>query len=160
MTPADTITEALAAWQPRGTGRHNWSHALPAEGWSVNLAADRADSVGCVARELSLSRAGSTPAGLTTRNWADKIAARATGLLEPLKIVEVDDAGAEAILRSTMPSKRGSTVAYYEIVLTGTEKAVVRRFQADPKAGTPRTQVGYSLTHEVLAKLVEDVIRD
>ncbi|HEY2783642.1 MAG TPA: hypothetical protein VGJ05_01595 [Fimbriiglobus sp.] len=160
MTPNDNFAEALAAWQPIGSGRQTWSHLLPAEGWVVGLEADRSDSVGCVAWQLSLARTGSAPLGQTTRKWADKIAARVTGLLEPLKVVEVDDPAAEAILRSTTPSKRGPNAAYYEIALSGTEKASVRRFHSDPKAGTPRTQVSFSLTHEVLAKLVDDMIRD
>lgn len=160
MTPIETLTETLAAWQPHGPGLKSWSHAHPEGGWDVNLTADRSDSVGCVTWELKLQRTNPAPAGLTTRGWADRIATRVTGLLEPLKIIEVDDAGAEAILRSATPSKRGSSVGYYEVALTGTEKAVVRRFQADVGAGTPRTQVGYALTHEVLAKLVDDIVRD
>jgi hypothetical protein len=159
MTTADTIAESLAAWQPYGSGRHSWSHALPAQGWDVTLSADKADSVGCVAWELTVARADTAPAGLTTRAWADRIASQVTGLLEPLKVIEVDEAGSEAILRSTGPSKKGSVVGYYEVALSGTARAAVRRYQADTKAGTPRTQVGFALTHEVLAKLIEDLIR-
>jgi hypothetical protein len=160
MTTVETISEALAAWQPYGSGRHSWSHALPAQGWNVTLSADKADSVGCVAWDLIVSRTGSNPDGLTTRIWADRIAGRVTGLLEPLKVIEVDEAGSEAILRSTGPSKKGVTVGYYEVALSGTSRAEVRRYQADLKAGTPRTQVGFALTHEVLAKLIEDLTRD
>jgi hypothetical protein len=160
MTAADAIAEALTAWQPYGSGRHAFSHALPADGWAVHLEADKADAVGCVAWELAMTRTGPAPAGLTTRAWADRTAARVTGLLEPLKVVEVDDAATAAILRSTSPSKKGPAVGYYEVSLSGTSTATVRRYQADRSAGTARAQVGFALTHEVMAKLVEDVIRD
>jgi len=160
MTTADTITEALAAWQPYGSVRHSWSHALPAECWNVTLAADKADSVGCMAWDLMVARTDPAPEGATNRAWADRVAGRVTGLLEPLKVIEVDDAGGEAILRSADPSKKGPTVWYYEIALSGASRAAVRRYQADPKAGTPRTQVGFALTHEVLAKLIDDLVRN
>jgi len=160
MTPADEIAEALSAWQPAGTGRHSWTHTLPAAGWEVRLSADRADSVGCVAWELSLTRNGTAPEGLTTRTWAERTASRASGLLEPLQVIEVDDAQGEAVLRSGPPSKKGAVASYYEVTLAGTGKAAVRRYQADTKAGTPRVQAGFALTHEVMGRLVESLARD
>jgi hypothetical protein len=160
MTSADAIHDALAAWQPYGPGRHSWTHALPAAGWAVHLEADKADAVGSVVWELTMTRTGPAPSGLTTRAWADRTAGRVTGLLEPLKVVEIDDAAGEAILRSTAPSQKGPSVGYYEVALSGTSRATVRRYQADRSAGTPRAQVGFALTHEVMAKHVEDVTRD
>jgi hypothetical protein len=160
MTSADAIHEALASWQPYGSGRHSWTHALSAAGWAVHLEAEKADAVGSVAWELTMTRTGPAPAALTTRAWAERTAGRVTGLLEPLKVVEVDDAAQEAVLRSTSPSKKGPALGYYEIALSGTCRATVRRYSADRAAGTPRTQVGFALTHEVLAKLVEDVVTD
>ena len=44
-----------------------------------------------------------------------------------------------------------------EVHKTGLSKAVVRRYQADLKAGTPREQVAYAITHEALAKLADDI---
>ncbi len=85
MTPVEAIAEALTAWQPSGSGRQIWSYPIPAADWAVNLTADRADSVGCATWELVLTRTGTAPARATTRGWADKIAARVTGLLEPLE---------------------------------------------------------------------------
>ena len=55
--------------------------------------------------------------------------------------------------------RRGPVASYYEVTLLGTEKAVVRRYQADIAAGTPRAQVAFAITHEVLAKLAEDIAR-
>jgi hypothetical protein len=122
----------------------------------VTLTADRADTLSCLVWELTLARTGAAPEGLTLRGWAEGIAARATGLLEPLKLLEVDDARNEAVLRSTAPARKGERVAYYEVRLHGLDRAVVRRFSAD-RTKTGREQTAFALTHEVLAKLAGDI---
>jgi hypothetical protein len=60
------------------------------------------------------------------------------------------------VLRSDAPSKKGEKLAYYEIVLSGLDAAVVRRFTAS-KAVPVREQVAFALTHEILARLAGDV---
>jgi hypothetical protein len=129
---------------------------VPEAGWSVRLTADKADTLSCLVWELSLSRTGSAPEGLTLKGWAEGVAKRATGLLEPLKLLEVDDARGEAILRSDAPAKKGERVAYYEVRLSGTDRATVRRYQAS-RSESGREQVAFALTHEVLAKLAGDI---
>jgi hypothetical protein len=79
-----------------------------------------------------------------------------TGLLEPLKLLEVDETQQEALLRSNTPTKKGEQLAYYEVHLFGTHRATVRRFQAR-HGESGREQVAYALTHEVLAKLAGDI---
>lgn len=69
----------------------------------------------------------------------------------------MDDARQEAVLRSDSPSRKGETASYYELRLHGLTTAVVRRYQANPAAGTRREQVVFPLTHEVLAKLAADI---
>ena len=54
------------------------------------------------------------------RAWADRIAGRARGLLEPLKVIEVDAERDEAILRSDTPAAQGEDRFYYEVHLKGT----------------------------------------
>jgi hypothetical protein len=106
--------------------------------------------------ELTLTRTGEPPAGLTLKGWAAAIADRTTGLLEPLKLHEVDELRQEAILRSEAPATKGDVLAYYEVRLSGLSTAVVRRFTAS-KTTPGRTQVAFALTHEVLAKLAGDI---
>ena len=114
------------------------------------------DTLSCLVWELTLTRAGDAPAGLTVKTWAGAVAGRVGGLLEDLKVYEVDATRDEAVLRSDIPTKRGDKLAYYEVVLTGTKQAVVRRFAAT-KAIPGREQVGFALTHEVLAGLAGDI---
>jgi hypothetical protein len=122
----------------------------------VQLSADKADTLSCLVWELSLIRSGDAPEGLTLRAWAEGVAKRATGLLEPLKLLEVDDARGEALLRSDSPAKKGECVAYYEVRLFGTGRAAVHRFTAN-RTESGREQVAFALTHEVLAKLAGDI---
>jgi hypothetical protein len=157
MTLAETLQGKLADWHPAGEGRHSWSENFPEAGWAVGLAADRTDTVGCLAWELTLARTADAPAGLTLQGWADGIAGRVRGLLEDLKVVEVDDTRNEALLRSDGPTARGDAVLYYEVHLRGLSHATVRRYKGSRSAGGRREQVAFALTHEVLAKLVEDI---
>lgn len=154
MTLAEKLLPRLSEWRPAGAGRHTLSET--AGGWAVHLAADKAESLSCLVWELTMTRAGDAPAGLTVKGWAAGVADRVTGLLEPLKLYEVDATRDEAVLRSESPSARGGKLGYYEVHLSGVTKAVVRRFAAD-KAVPGREQVPFALTHEVLARLAGDV---
>jgi hypothetical protein len=156
MTLAELLLPKLSEWRPSGEGRHSWSENVAATGWNVHIAADRADSLSCLLWELTLMRTGEPPAGLTLKDWAEAVARRATGLMEPLSVYEVDTTLNEAVLRSQAPSARGEALAYYEIRLHGLSRAVVRRFNA-AKAVPAREQVAFALTHEVLAKLAGDI---
>lgn len=154
MTLTEALLPKLSDWRPAGDGRHSWAETLPG-GWAVHLAADKADSLSCLVWELTLTR-DTAPAGLTLDAWAAGVAARATGLMESLKVLEVDAALGEAVLRSQSPSARGEKLAYYEVRLHGLTRAVVRRYAATKAAGG-REQVAFALTHEVLAKLAGDI---
>lgn len=154
MTLAENLLPRLSEWQPAGAGRHSWSETVA--GWNVRVAADKADSLSCLVWELTLTRAADIPAGATLKTWADDVVGRVGGLLEDLKVYEVDAPRDEAVLRSDAPSARGEKLSYYEVRLHGLARAVVRRFTAT-KAVPGREQVGFALTHEVLAKLAGDI---
>jgi hypothetical protein len=156
MTLAEALRAKLADWTPAGPGRHSLSHTDPDAGWAVAVSADRADGVGCLAWEIGAARTGPAPAGLTQRQWADRIADRATGLLEPLKVLEVDATQDEAVLRSDGPAVSGDAVKYYEVRLSGTDRATVRRYEAS-RTSSGRTQVPFAVTHEAVAKLAGDI---
>jgi hypothetical protein len=128
--------------------------AAEAHGWTVAVAADCVDRLGCQVWELTLTRTGAAPAAdLKARGEA--LAARCTGLLEPLGLVEVDADAKTALLRSAPPSRRDDELFYYEVLLKP-EAAAVRRFQATQTAGK-RAQIAFTLTHDALTKLVDDL---
>ena len=160
MTRDEKILETLTAWQPQGDGPHSHSITLDALGAAIGLAADRADVLSCQLRELAATTGPSrpcTPAELTQR--AMTTAGRVTGLLEPLRVYEVDATAGQALLRSASPTERGGRLFYYELILTGLHAANLKRYSSGkPKAN--REGVPFVLTHETIAKLADDLTRD
>jgi hypothetical protein len=127
-------------------------------GWALTVTANRRDDVGCVLEEVVL-QATLGPAArrdATLTSWARRAAERVRGLLEPLRVVEIDLLRNEALLRSDEPARRGEDVAYHEILLQGTTRATLRRYQASCQAGQ-RKQVPFALTHEALAQVATDL---
>lgn len=160
MTLSETVLQRLGSWHPPRNERQALVVAEEGNGWAVSLTADRNDDLSCVLWELVLRRASTlSAADALVRAWADKVAGRATGLLEPLQVVEIDDQRNEALVRSKEPTRRGSERFYYEFRLTSNRQAVVRRFRASEDGGQ-REQIAYALTHEALAKLIEDLVAD
>jgi len=154
MTLSETDLAKVADWQP-GEGRQTLAVTDEASSWTASITTDRRDAVGCVLWEVALQSAA--PAAGTLDAWADAIAGRVTGLLESLRVHEVDAARNEALLRSDGPSARGDDVYYYEVLLQGTARATLRRFRASRQPTGSRKQVAFTLTNEALARLVEDL---
>lgn len=155
MTLAEQLHRRLSDWRPTGSGRQTLS--VPSDAWTATVAADSTDTVGCVAWELSLDRTSPAPEGTTLKGWADATAKRVSGLLERLTVIEVDEAHDAATLRSDAPTQRGDAAGFYEVVLHGTGRATLARFQADKAAGGKRTRVPFAVTHEALAKVADDI---
>lgn len=161
MSLSETLQRRLSE-QPPGAGRQVLTATDEAAGWTVELTADRTDQVGCLAWELRARRAAA-PAALDAegvRAWADRVARRATGLLEQLRVIEVDAPRRVAMLRSHEPAARGDDLHYYEVLLTGAGDAGVRRYHASRQGSERREQVPFALTHEALGKLADDLTAD
>jgi hypothetical protein len=156
MNLNETILQKLAEWRP-SAGRQTLNLPDEGDGWALGLTVDRHDELGSLVWELTVRlntpRAGDQGLGA----WARAVADRVTGLLEPLKVVEVDVQRQEALLRSDEPAHRGEQLFYYEAILRGTTEALVRRYKAVHQGNGKREQVAFALTNEALAKLVIDV---
>jgi hypothetical protein len=151
MTLAEKLLLELNDWRPAGRD----TLAVRSDGgWSATIVADLNNELGAKVWELAIDRDGSAPAEATMRGWAESIAARSSGLMERLRLLEVDDGRSETLLRSDRPTEKGDEKAYYEIVLAGTTKATVRRYRAE---FGKREQVAFAVTREALAKLVDDI---
>ena len=157
MNRNEALLEKLSNWQP-AEGRQSLHVADPKTGWGVALTVDRADQLGCLVWELALRKNAPVAADATTLTaWARRVADRVTGLLESLKVVEVDAARGEALLRSESPASGGDNVKYYEVLLSGAGNASLRRYAAPRSGPGQREQIAFALTHEALAKLAADL---
>ncbi len=155
MTLNEILLEKLANWRPEGRQTLNVADARSP--WSAAVAADCVDLVGCRLWELTLRRAGVDLDAAALKARAEQAASRVTGLLEPLKLIEVDEPRRAALLRSVAPGQRGGDLFYYETLFLGNGSIEFRRFQGSQQAGARRQQVAFTLTHDALAKLVADL---
>jgi hypothetical protein len=160
MTLDEILGTKLADWRPPD-GRHDLTVSEGGRGWAVTITADRCDDLGCLVWELELDRGAGTPRrGIDLSSWAQNVVNRVTGLLEPLKVVEIDPVRNEGLLRSNTAARRGDKLCYYEVILIRTTAAQVRRYQAEANGTGRREQVAFALTHEALAKLTRDLTAD
>lgn len=154
MTLANVVLQKLSEAKP-ATGRHELAFADEASGWSLYLTADRRDELSVLAWETKLRR---TENGGDVADWAARLAEKAIGLPEPVRVIEIDAPRRQALLRSVNPVQRQDRILFYEVILQGTGSALIRRFQGFP-LGDTREQVAFAVTHEALARLVEEITK-
>jgi hypothetical protein len=123
------------------------------QGWNIALHPAAQDSLSCSLNDVTLQREG-TPPSADPRPWAERISATVTGLLEPLKLHEVDAPRQIALLRSATPTPSDPGMQYYEVELHGTARASIRRFRGFAEPGHKREQIPFALTHEALARVI------
>jgi hypothetical protein len=153
----EAVLAKLADWRP--SGRSIQQVPDGGSGWTLHLTADRCDELGCLVWDASL-RKTTPPADRgadALRQWANQVASRVTGLLEPLRVVEVDGSRDEALLRSQEPTDRSGQLSYYEVRLRGRGEATIGRYRASHAIGSKREQIAFAITHEGLAKLCADL---
>jgi hypothetical protein len=156
MTLENMLQQKLSKWRP-----HNAPETLTvadeAGVWSVAIRAAAVDVVGARLVDVTFRRANTTLDAAALKTWGQNIAARVTGLLEPLRVLEIDEHQHAALLRSDKPGQRGDAVQYYEVRLSADGTATVQRFQAPQHPETKRQQIEFTLTHDALAKLTADI---
>jgi hypothetical protein len=91
------------------------------------------------------------------KEWADRLTKRVTYLMEPLKVVEVDDKGGEVQVRSQSPTPRADERGYYEMRLFRQVSLRMERFVFDGGA-RQRRPTDCRLTREVLERLADDIV--
>lgn len=154
MTLDETLRQKLADWRP-DTTRQTLTVADADSDWKVTITADRVESLGGLLWEVALERLSTAPE-IPLAQQAERISSQVTGLLEPLRLVEIDAHRNLAQLRSTAPAARGNDLAYYEVLREANGSTQLRRYQHTTPGGK-RQQIPFSLTHEALAKLVADL---
>jgi hypothetical protein len=155
MNLNETLLPKLAEWRP--ADRQTLQASPEGSPWQIFVTVDSGDAYSCRVWEMTLRRTGAGEP-INLKGWADSVAKRATGLLEPLHLVEIDEPRQEALIRSSEPSRRATQLAYYEAILKATGEAILRRFRSLQDGSTRREQVPFTLTHEVLAKVADDLV--
>jgi hypothetical protein len=153
MTTLDeTLLQNLANRRPHNQ-RRTLEFTHPESGWGVSLTADTIDEIGVRLWEFTLTPSQPQGADTSLVERAGLLARRVTGLLEPLRVIEVDRV---AQLRSDVPTRRGEDRFFYEVLQHEDGSTGVRRYRTSA-ASPRREQVAFTLTHESLAKLVLDL---
>jgi len=125
-------------------------------GWTVTLVAEKRDALSCALKELTLNN--HAPIAEALPAWAARVARHASGLMEPLRVLEVDEPLGKAVLRSQAPTLQGGKAFYYELLLEGTTRtsASLRRYAG--ANGEPREAVTFVLTNDAVVKLATDIV--
>lgn len=125
---------------------------------SVDLLSVEALGVSCEELRLEIPTLGAATLDVL-KKWGDGLCKRVTYLLENLGPLEYDASSNEVLIRSTPPDQTApGTTKYYEVLLSshGAGRFSLRRFRNDA-ANPGRVAVPIQVTHEQLAKLVNDL---
>ena len=125
---------------------------------SVDLLSVETLGVSCEELRLEVPSLGAATLDVL-KKWGDGLCKRVTYLLENLGPLEYDARANEVLIRSTPPDQgTPGTTKYYEILLSshGAGRFTLRRFRND-SANPGRVPVPIQVTHEQLAKLVNDL---
>lgn len=118
------------------------------------------DSMSCSAREVRLDVPSIDAQDFDTlKAWAERLSDRITYLMENIGPLEFDPDGKKVLIRSTPPEKTDAETRFYEVLLQSDPNGSfsLRRFKsANGQAG--REQVDIQVTHEVLSKLINDLV--
>jgi len=134
------------------------------DGSGVSLSLDllSIEMLGVSCEELRLEVPSLTGAAMDKlTEWANALCQRITYLLEPLGPLEFDAQANQVLIRSRPPDAATSPgqTKYYEVLLSshGSGRFSLRRYQAD-RSTNARTPAPIRVTHEQLAKLVNDLV--
>jgi hypothetical protein len=116
------------------------------------------DSLGCAFRELRVT-ADEFATGPFDRlkTWAENLCQKVTYLLEHIGPLEADAEAQTVLVRSTPPTRQPDQTTFYEMLVKAPGVLSLRRY-ARPADGSERTVCDIQITHEVLVKLVQDIV--
>ena len=132
------------------------------DGSTCELSIDfsQVDSLSCSLREMRISVPSLAASGMDQlEDWAHELSQRISYLLENIGPLEVDATNQQILIRSTPPDKTGHCTRFYEIMLAAHAGGNFSLRRYESQQGQPgRTAVDIHMTHEVLLKLVHDVV--
>lgn len=132
----------------------------PAETLEVQLDFLVVDRLSCALRELRLNvpSLANAPAE-TLSDWAKALCARITYLLEGIGPLEFEPEAGSILIRSTEPTGDAGKKLFYEVLLQSQSGGSFSLKRFESIKGQPgRSPVDLHLTHEVLGRLVDDLV--
>jgi hypothetical protein len=123
--------------------------------WTIEIHAQKSDEFSVMIDSVEVRH--DAPGDGNAKSWAEGIASRPSGLLEPLRLLEADKGKNEAVIRSAKPHAKGDEVRYYEVHVQGTEKAELHRYKASKQPGVQRETIPFPMTHEAVGKLASGI---
>lgn len=116
------------------------------------------DSLSCAFRELRISSGELKNAPFDAlQAWADVLCKKVTYLLEHIGPLESDTAAQTVLIRSTPPMKQPDQTAFYEMLVQAPGTLSLRRYTRGAH-DADRVACDIQITHEVLARLVQDIV--
>lgn len=118
------------------------------------------DSMSCSIQEIRVT----VPTLVQTafdklKEWGQKLCQRVTYLLENIGPLEYDEDAGQVLIRSTPPDQSQAGTQFYEVILSAHSNGQFSLKRFVSQAGqSGRSQVEMQVTHEVLRKLVEDLV--
>lgn len=118
------------------------------------------DSMSCSFQEIRLNVPSLVDAEFNDlKIWAEELCQRVTYLLENIGPLELDPASSQVMIRSTKPDKQSGKTKYYEIILQAQSDGNFTLSRYESEKGTlGRKQVDIQVTHEVMQKLLVDLV--
>ncbi|MBI5761716.1 MAG: hypothetical protein HZA46_24665 [Planctomycetales bacterium] len=158
MLLIDKVSESLA--QLKGLESAEPKSVTWLDNTKVSLEIDfvAVESLSCAFRELRFAATDLRDASLgILQSWSKTVCEQITYLLEHIGPLEVDPLSMTVLIRSTPPERDGGKVSFYEIVVQPSGCLSLRRFSRT--RGEPERQPqDIRVTHEVLRKLVQDLV--
>ncbi len=122
---------------------------------TVKCQVEQCDALSASITDFTLETGEMATAGIAKLQAASQaLCLRVTYLLEPISPIEIDATGCVVQMRSNPPHKDDNGLRYYELTLRRGGCVSLCRYEKQP--GNARVVVPATLTHEVLARLVDD----
>lgn len=154
----EQITQSLAGLKGLASDVPKTVAWVAGGGLTVEIDFTAVDSLGCVFRELRLSadELKSVPFD-TLKAWADDMCRKVTYLLENIVPLELDAEAQMILIRSNPPTRLPAQTAFYEMLIQAPGSLNLRRYTRAADH-SDRQPCDIHLTHEVLVKLVDDIV--
>lgn len=155
MSHTNSLLKTLSELKASGTFPQRLLLRDLAVAATIEMDVHQLDSLSIQLSMLRVSPEQATKSAL--KDKAADLSQRVTGLMEKLKVVEIDDSRGEALLRSDSPVANDDQRLYYELLAQRQGSTTLYRYQGS-MLRSHRKEVPFVLTREALAKLIADLV--